>query len=609
MTEEIAQTNLERLLRHAPDVVGVVAEDGRLAEGSRSVERILGYDPEDVTGLSVLDYVHPDDRAAAEAVFCSAPEDRDLTAEFRFRHVDGSWRWLEAVSSDEQVAAGGYIVDARDADDRRSADDRSEAVLGRMTDAFYALNNDWEFTYLNEHAEELLGESREDLTGRELWSVFPEATATEAHDRFTEAVETGETASFTLFYEALDTHFDIRAYPDETGLTVYFRDVTDERRAEAELERSVTTLHGLYELASDTDRDFEEKRSEILELGREYFDLSYGFVTELDDETQTIVASTGTHELLQPGESCPLEQSYCRKTVEADQILSVADAREEGWEDDKAFQLFELGSYVGAKLVVDDALYGTLCFASADPRAESFSDSERTFVELAARWLSYELEREQYREDIEERNERLEEFASIVSHDLRNPLNVAQGALEGARMEADSDYLDDVEHGLDRMSTLIDDILTLARQGDAVGDRELLNLGDLCAECWESVASEEATLSVETDRLLAADRSRLQQLLENLLRNSIDHGGDDVTITVGDLADGSGFYVADDGPGIPEADREAVFESGFTTDEAGTGFGLRIVAEIAAAHGWTVSVTESEAGGARFEIGGVERVD
>ena len=102
---------------------------------------------------------------------------------------------------------------------------------------------------------------------------------------------------------------------------------------------------------------------------------------------------------------------------------------------------------------------------------------------------------------------------------------------------------------------------------------------------------------------LQADATRLRQLLENLFRNSVDHGGEDVTITVGTLADG--FYVADDGPGIPEAERDQVFESGYSTNRDGTGFGLAIVEEIAAGHGWEITVTEGVEGGARFEVTGV----
>ena len=95
---------------------------------------------------------------------------------------------------------------------------------------------------------------------------------------------------------------------------------------------------------------------------------------------------------------------------------------------------------------------------------------------------------------------------------------------------------------------------------------------------------------------------RLRQLVENLLSNALNHGGDDVTIRVGQLPDGAGFYVADDGPGIPPAGRDAIFDQGFSTTSDGTGFGLAIVKGIAEAHGWSVGVTESVDGGARFEV-------
>ncbi len=109
-------------------------------------------------------------------------------------------------------------------------------------------------------------------------------------------------------------------------------------------------------------------------------------------------------------------------------------------------------------------------------------------------------------------------------------------------------------------------------------------------------------------------------MFENLFRNSVEHGStssrtesDDsvehgrcadgaapVTVSVGTTDDG--FYVADDGVGIPPEERDDVFERGYTTSDTGTGFGLAIVVEVAQAHGWSVSVTESEDGGARFEF-------
>ena len=107
--------------------------------------------------------------------------------------------------------------------------------------------------------------------------------------------------------------------------------------------------------------------------------------------------------------------------------------------------------------------------------------------------------------------------------------------------------------------------------------------------------------------VVRADERRLKQLLENLLRNAVEHGGGDVTVRVGDLADG--FFVADDGPGVPESERERVFETGYTTAEDGTGFGLSIVTDIVEAHDWEIRVTESDGGGGRFDVNGVDIVE
>ncbi|NLV05108.1 ATP-binding protein [Haloarcula rubripromontorii] len=228
-----------------------------------------------------------------------------------------------------------------------------------------------------------------------------------------------------------------------------------------------------------------------------------------------------------------------------------------------------------------------------------------------------------YEQQLERQNERLDEFTSIVSHDLRNPLTIAEGNLELARTECDSDALDKVSRAHERMRALIDDLLAFARAGETATDLESVALADIVEECWQSVEDERATLVVEDNRQIRADTAKLRRLLSNLIRNSVEHGsegaqmsadgdadqfGGGVTVRVGviDGMDQHGFYVADDGPGIPEDDRQQVFEGGYSTGESGTGFGLKIVQRVAEAHGWTVTATESEAGGARFEVTGLD---
>ena len=237
---------------------------------------------------------------------------------------------------------------------------------------------------------------------------------------------------------------------------------------------------------------------------------------------------------------------------------------------------------------------------------------------------------------LERQNERLDQFTSVVSHDLRNPLNVAMGRVELARQECDSDHLAAVETAHARMETLVENLLQLARDGKPVAEPEAVDLSGLVDTCWGGVETADAELRNEASRWIDGDGNRLQQVFENLFRNSVEHGstgsrtesddsvehgstsnrakpgdsvehGDDaVTITVGEFD--HGIYIADDGAGIPADEREAVFEAGYSGSAGGTGFGLSIVAEIVEAHGWDIRVTDGADGGARFEITGVEFV-
>lgn len=183
---------------------------------------------------------------------------------------------------------------------------------------------------------------------------------------------------------------------------------------------------------------------------------------------------------------------------------------------------------------------------------------------------------------------------------------MAESRVELAAEDCDSDHLATVANAHDRIETLIQDLLTLARDGTRVDEMEPVQVRTVAERCWRTVETKSATLTVETEQTLGTDPIRFQQLLENLVRNAIEHGGDDVQIVVGECDDGTGFYVADDGPGIPEADRETVFDSGYSTDPDGTGFGLAIVQTIIRNHGWDITVIESAHGGARFEITGTD---
>ena len=211
-------------------------------------------------------------------------------------------------------------------------------------------------------------------------------------------------------------------------------------------------------------------------------------------------------------------------------------------------------------------------------------------------------ERKRHEEELRRQNERLDEFAQVVSHDLRNPLSVAGGRLALAAEECDSEHLDAVEAALHRMDDIVEATLTLARHGRTVTDPTSVAVPGLLEDCWEMVDTGGAELVVDGEFDLEGDPVQLRHLFENLFRNALDHAGSEPTVRVGPLAAGSGFYVGDDGPGIPVAERDAVFDPGYSNGPEGTGLGLTIVRRIAGAHGWTVRVTDADEGGARLEF-------
>lgn len=407
-------------------------------------------------------------------------------------------------------------------------------------------------------------------------------------------------------------------------MTGILQDITEQKEIERTLREEQEVLRQMYRITAYGTASFEKKVQKLIDLGRNHLQLPYGHVTRILEDAQEIMHASGGHPRIKPGDTCPLSQTYCRKTIEQESLLAVQNAPEEGWAGDPAYESFNLDTYIGSKIRVGGDLYGTFCFAAEKPREQPFAERERTFVELLTLWASYEIERRRAKDRLEKQNQRLDRFASVVSHDLRNPLNVAQGRLQLAKEELglDSesedlwlgrsltgDHLQSVGRALGRMNEIIEDmlVLTWGRREVESGDTEPVDLTKVAKRCWSHVAVEEASLSVEAVPPIAAHEGRVRQLFENLFRNAVEHGGKEVSVRVGDLP--GGFYVEDDGPGIPEEMREKVLETGYSTNEEGTGLGLSIAGTVAEAHGWDLSVVEGEEGGARFEIRGVEEAE
>jgi len=259
---------------------------------------------------------------------------------------------------------------------------------------------------------------------------------------------------------------------------------------------------------------------------------------------------------------------------------------------------------------------GTVCYNTHYLPPSTFFSQKRADREVQQRieTLRQHTETRLTADEERQRNEQLKVFANSIAHDLRNPLQTAIGRTE--LLPENEDQIAVVQDALERMERLIDDGLEMVL-GDELADSETASFEDLANRCWSVIDAGDASLVVTEDFLVTGDTSRIQQLLKNLFRNSIEHGGPSPAIRVGPIeqihlatragtdAGYTGFFVEDDGPGIPEDRREEIFELGVSKGD-GTGYGLAIVREIVEAHGWQIHVTAGADGGARFEITGAD---
>jgi PAS domain S-box-containing protein len=426
----------------------------------------------------------------------------------------------------------------------------------------------------NDAAAEILGYSAAELRGKAWQFIVPESDR-DAVDEVVSTLLEAEGGYHSINEnvradgERVICEWHNRVVTDDDGEVVaifsQFQDITERKQHEQQLEETTARLEALFEGSPDM-IDSHDADGTIV------------------DANSRLVEKTGyDREELVGMPVWELDQ-----TVDPDEITDVWQEMDEG--DQRRLE----GQY--------RCKDGSTVPVEVHIRRIDLAGIDRFVV------ISRDIADQKARErELRQQNERLDDFASVISHDLRNPLNVAGLRLELAMDECNSDHLDDVSNALDRMESLVEDLLVLAREGDGAEEMEPVDLASLAEQCWQTIETSDAVLVTDIDCQIRADQSQLQQLFENLVQNAVEHGGPDVTITVTGI-DG-GFAIEDDGPGITDQQQAQIFEAGYSTAEEGIGLGLRIVERVVNAHGWEIQVTESVDGGARFEIIGVEAVD
>lgn len=621
-TSSLERLQFERTLRrrqalveNTSDLLTILSPGGDIEYCNPAVSAVLGYDPERLIGSNAFDLIHPDDVASLRTMLEEIIERPGETgaAEIRFQAEDEEWVWTETTAKNrlEDPHIEGLLLSSREIGARKRREKRQQqykkAVEGSF-DLISAIDTDLEYLFGNEPYREYHGIGEEPIRGKSVEEVLDERVYEQIEPRLEEGLA-GEFSQWEMTREHPERgerHLSIQYYPleddsgtVEAGVSI-MRDIT-ERKVR---ENSLKTMHEAtaHLEGAETQREVYDI---LVDVAEDILDFDLVAVDVVEDDSLVQQACTSDVESHGYFHEIGLdEESLATRAFRRNETIVVDDVSED--------DISPADNDYESSLTVPIGDYGT--FQAVSETVGAFDETDRELAELLVdhaqvRLKTLEDERalREQREQLRRKNERLDKFASVVSHDLRNPLTVADGNLKLAMEECDSELLEDIAWAHERIDTIIEDVLTMAREGTVVdeSERESVDIEEVATDCWESVATAEASLQFETSGRVKADLNRFRRVFENFFRNAIEHGGDGVTVTVGRIDD-EGFYVADDGPGIPPEDRESVFGPGETSSENGNGFGLSIVKSIVDAHDWSVEIAESESGGARIEIKDVE---
>ena len=265
----------------------------------------------------------------------------------------------------------------------------------------------------------------------------------------------------------------------------------------------------------------------------------------------------------------------------------------------------EIRSVLAVPLGDRDMLVG------CSPEQGRFSAADREIAETIGQYatpLLAALEDGTDKRDDENRDQGvdLERAATALTHDANNYLAIIEGRAELARTEPEPAHFDAIERATSRLSDLVDETANLLLAGGPVTETEWIDLTDAVRLSWDVAGGPEADLDLAPLGQIQANWGCVTRLLENLFRNAVEHAGREVTVRIGPLPAGDGFYIEDDGPGLTPTEAEELFEFGWSSTSPQRGFGLNIVEWIADAHGWEMELAESDYGGVRFEFGGMD---
>ncbi|MEG3968514.1 ATP-binding protein [Microcoleus sp. T2B6] len=605
----------ERFLAVGSDLQVITGINGYFHWVSPTFERILGWTPDEMTSRPWTEFVHPDDLgtsiAEADSLFSG---NETFTFENRYRHKDGSYRWFlwNAQPYPEEQVIYGAAVDITDRvrveNERqraeaalRESEEQSRNIIESIGEAFFAVDENWRFTYVNQFAETLLDRTPGDLIGKNLWEEYPGLIGSEFEPIYWSAMRDRLPASLTAFYPDHDRWYEVRSYPAAQGITVYFKNVTDQIQAEAALRQSEERYRTLFESIDEGFCIIEV----LFDANNTPIDYRFLEINPVFEQQTGLRQAVGkTVRQLVPD----IEHHWIK--IYGQVALTGESVRFENGSEalNRWFDVY------ACRTGQPEARKVALVFKDISDRKRMEGEREKL------------LQREQTAREAAERANRIkDEFLAVLSHELRTPLNPILGwsnLLQHGKLDAakTASALASIERNAQLQLQLIDDLLDISRilSGKLSLNAMSVDLNMVISAALETVrlAAEAKSLQIQTtfspsQGMVMGDSGRLQQVIWNLLSNAVKFTpqGGQITVRLTQSRTHAQIQVTDTGKGINPDFLPYVFEhfrqeDGATTRKfGGLGLGLAIARQVVEMHGGRIwGESRGEGQGATFTV-------
>jgi PAS domain S-box-containing protein len=641
-----------RVFDSSTDCIKVLDLDGKLLSINAASRRAMEIDEfGDLEKSFWTDFWDGEEREQALAAVETAKQGGTHHFRGSRRTAKGNLKYWDVIISPILDATGNpkqLLTVSRDITVQRRIEEelivsnqRRHTILESITDAFFALDHDWRFTYINWQAEELLQRKCEETLGKSVWEEFPQAVSSIFYEQYHRAVARQTAVAFESFYAPLDIWFEVRAYPSSDGLSVYFHDITARKQSEAMLfERSrLATLNGDIGTALIQGEDLQTVLGNCTEALVRHLDVAFARIWTLNvqENVLELQASSGTY--------THLDGAHSRVPVGKFKIGMIAEERLPHLTNDVAGDLRVsdkewakregMTAFAGYPLIVEERLVGVMCVFARQPLTDvtleamaSVSNGiangiERKRIEEERKRLLNVAQRAQ--RTAEENNRIKDEFLATLSHELRTPLNAILGwsnLLRSGRLDAEASVraMETVERNALSQVQLIDDLLDISRiiTGKLRLEVRPVELPAVIEAAVDAIRPAAVAKNIRLQTLLdtatgaiSGDPDRLQQVIWNLLTNAVKFTpkGGRVQIHLERVNSYVELIVSDTGKGIAPKFLPSVFDRFRQADQTSTrrqgglGLGLSIARQIVEMHGGTVQVeSEGEGKGASFVV-------